>query len=330
MKDEIIIKNLGKTFKGIEKADISAGSIAEEAPAGEAAGTIRLFKGKVRDVIDLGKELLIITSDRISAFDVILSTIPFKGEVLNKTSLFWFRKTSDIIKNHILEEISPRTVRVKKCKILPVEVIVRGYLTGSAWRDYSKGKDISGIALPKGMKFNQRFEKPLLTPSTKAEAGEHDAPISAGEIVSKGLVGKKIWDEVENKAASLFARGSELAAENGLILVDTKYEFGLLDGKLMLADEIHTPDSSRFWYSDTYEKLYSENKEQRQLDKEYFRKWLIDRGYMGEGEIPEITDHVRVETAKRYIDSYENITGKIFTPEAGDSEAEKKKIVLHL
>ncbi len=319
MTDEIIIRNFKKTFKGIEESDIRAG----RASAG-------LYKGKVRDVIDLGKELLIITSDRISAFDVILSTIPFKGEVLNKTSLFWFNKTSDIIKNHILEIISPRSVRVKKCEILPVEVIVRGYLTGSAWRDYSKGKDISGIELPKGMKFNQRFDKPLLTPSTKAEAGEHDMPISCADIVAKGLVDKRIWDEIEKKAISLFSRGTELAAKNGLLLVDTKYEFGLLDGKLMLADEIHTPDSSRFWYSDTYEKLYSENMEQRQLDKEYFRKWLIDRGYMGNGEIPEITDEVRVGTAKRYIDSYENITGEIFTPEAGDSEAEKKKILLHL
>ena len=180
------------------------------------------------------------------------------------------------------------------------------------------------------MKFNQRFDKPLLTPSTKAEAGEHDMPISCADIVANGLVDKKIWDEVEEKAISLFSRGTELAAKNGLILVDTKYEFGLLDGKLILADEIHTPDSSRFWYSDTYEKLYSENKEQRQLDKEYFRKWLIDRGYMGNGEIPEITDEVRVGTAKRYIDSYENITGEVFTPEAGDSEAEKKKILLYL
>ncbi len=318
MNFSLIEKNLKNTFFGIEKNNVPA-------PV-----RTKLFKGKVRDVIDLGKELLLITSDRISAFDVILSTIPFKGEVLNRIALFWFKKTADIIKNHIVEEVSPRTVKVKKCEILPVEVIVRGYLTGSAWRDYSAGKSVSGIALPKGMKFNQKFEKPLLTPSTKAEAGQHDEPISSSEIVKRGLVDKKIWQQVEEAAFALFKRGTEIASKNGLILVDTKYEFGLLDGKLIIADEIHTPDSSRFWHADTYEKLYSENKEQRQLDKEYFRQWLISKGYMGNGTPPEITDEVRIETAKKYISFYENITGEEFSPKAEDSEAEKKKIVSYL
>jgi len=316
MNFSLIEKNLENTFSGIEKKHVSSET--------------KLFKGKVRDVIDLGKELLLITSDRISAFDVILSTIPFKGEVLNRVALFWFKETSDIIHNHIQEEISPRTVRVKKCEILPVEVIVRGSLTGSAWRDYSAGKEISGIKLPKGMQFNQKFEKPLLTPSTKAEAGKHDEPISSKEILTRGLVDKKIWEQVEEASFALFKRGTEIAAKNNLILVDTKYEFGILDGKLVIADEIHTPDSSRFWYADTYEKLYAENREQRQLDKEYFRQWLISKGYMGDGTIPEITPEVRVETAKRYITSCENITGEEFSPKAGNSEAEITKIVSYL
>ena len=316
MNFSLIEKNLGNTFSGIEKKDVPSET--------------KLFKGKVRDVIDLGEKLLLITSDRISAFDVILSTIPFKGEVLNQIALFWFKKTSDIIANHIEEEISPRIVKVKKCSILPVEVIVRGYLTGSAWRDYSAGKEISGIELPKGMKFNQKFDAPLLTPSTKAEAGQHDEPISSSEILKRGLVDKKIWQQVEDAAFALFKRGTEIAAKNGLILVDTKYEFGILDGKLIVADEIHTPDSSRFWYADTYEKLYAENKEQRQLDKEYFRQWLISKGYMGNGAPPEITSDVRIETAKKYISSYENITGIEFSPKAENSESEKKKIQLYL
>ena len=316
MDREKILQNLGKTFSGIEEKDLPSGS--------------RLFKGKVRDTVDLGKEMLIITSDRISAFDRILAEIPFKGEILNKTALYWFKNTEDIIKNHIAEEISARTLLVKKCEVLPVEVIVRGYLTGSAWRDYSKGNDISGIRLPAGMRANQKFEKPLLTPSTKAEKGEHDLPISSAEIVEKKLVPENIWRQVEKTALELFRRGTELSAANRLILVDTKYEFGLLDGKLILVDEIHTPDSSRFWHADTYESLYAEGKEQRQLDKEYFRQWLIERGYMGDGVCPEITDEVKAEVSARYISSYENITGKEFIPESENAEAEIKKLQLYL
>ena len=318
MNISLIKENLDNTFQGIETKDLPKG--LED----------KVFKGKVRDVIDLGKELLIVTSDRISAFDVILSTIPFKGEVLNRTALYWFKKTFDIIPNHILEQVSPRTVRVSKCAILPVEVIVRGYLTGSAWRDYSSGKDVSGIKLPGGMSYNQKFEKPLLTPSTKAEAGMHDEPVSCDQIVKSGLVEKKIWHQVEEAALMLFKRGSELAAQNNLILVDTKYEFGILDGRLIIADEIHTPDSSRFWHADSYNDLFSAGSKQRQLDKEYFRQWLISKGYMGDGEIPVITDEVRIETAKRYTDSFESITGGNFIPEAGNAEAEKKKILFKL
>ena len=316
MTDTLIRENLDKTFTGIEEKDVPEGT--------------KLFKGKVRDTIDLGDEMLIITSDRISAFDRILSSIPFKGEVLNKMALYWFDKTKDIIRNHISKVVSARTILVKKCEVLPVEVIVRGYLTGSAWRDYSAGKDVSGIKLPEGMKFNQKFEKPLLTPSTKAEFGEHDQPISSEEIVKSGLVDEALWKKVEKAAFELFSRGTELAAKQGLILVDTKYEFGLLKGELVLVDEVHTPDSSRFWYSASYDELYSAGEKQKQLDKEFFRQWLIERGYMGDGECPEITDDVRVEIAKRYIDSFESISGEKMTGESFDSEAEKKEIQSYL
>lgn len=318
--ESLIEKNLDKTFLGIEEKNLPTAQ----------GNKAKLYKGKVRDVIDLGKELLLVTSDRISAFDVILSTIPFKGEILNRIALFWFDKTKDIIPNHIEEEVSTRAIRAKKCTILPVEVIVRGYLTGSAWRDYSSGKDVSGIKLPVGMKQNQKFETPLLTPSTKAEAGQHDEPISCAEIVKQGLVEEKLWKQVEEVALALFKRGTEIAAQNGMILVDTKYEFGLLDGKLVIADEIHTPDSSRFWYGEKYEQLFTEGKEQKQLDKEYFRQWLIAQGYMGDGTPPLITSEVRIETAKRYIEAFEAITGEKFTSTALIAEAEIEKAVSYI
>lgn len=300
MKREEIAPFLGGTFQGLEAGDLPRGS--------------NLFKGKVRDIVNLPEEMIILTSDRISAFDRILSTIPCKGEVLNLLSLYWFDQTKDIIPNHIIEKVSARTVKVKTCEVLPVEVIVRGYLTGSAWRDYQAGKDISGITLPEGMKLNQRFEVPLLTPSTKAEQGDHDQPISSAEVVSTGLVEAALWKEVEEKALALFARGSEKAEERGLILVDTKYEFGLLDGRLVIVDEIHTPDSSRYWFADTYRELFEKGAPQRKIDKEYLRQWLMERGFMGDGDAPEIPDEVRIEVAWRYIQAYQLITGEDFDP----------------
>ena len=300
MKREEISSCLKSTFEGIQSCDLPQGT--------------DLFKGKVRDVVTLEDEMLILTSDRISAFDRILSTIPCKGEVLNLLSLYWFDQTRDIIPNHVLEQVSPRTVRVSKCRVLPVEVVVRGYLTGSAWRDYRSGKTVSGISLPPGMRNNQRFETPLITPSTKADQGDRDIPIPVSEIVSSGLVEERLWREVEEKALALFARGTEKAAERGLILVDTKYEFGLLNGRLVVVDEIHTPDSSRYWFADTYQALFETGKDQRKIDKEYLRQWLMDRGFMGHGEAPEIPDDVRIETAWRYIQAYQLITGVEFFP----------------
>ena len=305
MSYEFLEQELKRTFQGLGK----------NLPSGKSVSS-----GKVRDIVDLGDRLLISTSDRISAFDRVLSTIPCKGEVLNRMALHWFEQTSDIISNHILDSVTSRTVAVKKCTVLPVEVVIRGYLTGSAWRDYSAGKAVSGISLPPGMRMNQRFETPLITPSTKAEQGLHDEPISSEEIVSRGLVDKKIWAQVEDVALRIFQRGTEQCAEQGLILVDTKYEFGLLDGELLLIDEVHTPDSSRFWFADTYKAMFEAGEDPRKLDKEYLRKWLMDQGFMGNGEAPAIPDDVRIETAKRYVEAFERITGTPFRPDAGDAD----------
>ena len=313
MKKDEIGAYLGSTFGGFQDADVPQGT--------------PLYKGKVRDVFQLPEEMVIVTSDRISAFDKILSTIPCKGEILNLMALYWFEQTKDIVANHIIEKVSARTVRVKKCEVLPVEVIMRGYLTGSAWRDYQEGKAVSGIELPQGMKLNQKFDKPLLTPSTKADQGDHDQPISSEEIVARGLVEPKLWAEVENAARSLFARGSDLLAKRGLILVDTKYEFGLLDGKLVLVDEVHTPDSSRFWFADTYGELFLSGEKQRKIDKEYLRQWLMERDYMGDGEPPVIPDEVRLEVAWRYIQAFQLITGQEYRP-SGQSEPDEKALVL--
>ncbi|MBN1797316.1 MAG: phosphoribosylaminoimidazolesuccinocarboxamide synthase [Spirochaetales bacterium] len=280
------------------------------------------YKGKVRDILDFGSTMLICTTDRISAFDKVLGTIPCKGQVLNQISLYWFNQTADILKNHILEELSPRAVLVKKSTPLPVEVVVRGYLTGSAWRDYQKGNSISGIRLPSGMKFNQRFETPLLTPSTKAERGTHDLPISPAEIISSGIVERSVWEQVEEKALALFKKGTELAGAHGLILVDTKYEFGMNNGELILIDEIHTPDSSRYWYSNTYEQLFNKGEKQRKLDKEYLRQWLMEHNYMGDGEPPHIPDEIRIHVAWLYITAFETITGRTFIPTENDEKQE--------
>lgn len=316
MTEDALKECLTTTFQGFEQSD--------------APENTKFIKGKVRDIFDLGDELVISTSDRISAFDRVLTTIPCKGELLNQVALYWFKQTEDIIDNHIVEEVSPRAIRVKRMEVLPVEVIVRGYLTGSAWRDYKAGKDISGITLPEGMKNNQKFDTPLLTPSTKAEVGEHDLPISCKEIVDTGLVEKGLWEQVEKTALALFKRGTELAAKRGLILVDTKYEFGLLDGKLHLVDEVHTPDSSRFWYADTYQDLFDKGEDQRKIDKEYLRQWLMEQGFMGDGEAPEIPEEVRLEVARRYIQAFELITGEEFSPKSGKSEAEKSQILSSL
>ena len=282
------------------------------------------YEGKVRDNYLLGDKRLIITTDRISAFDRVLCTIPFKGQVLNQTSAFWFEKTKNIVKNHVIGVPDPNVTVARECKLIPVEMVVRGYLTGvtttSAWYNYEKGvRDFCGNKLPDGMKKDQKFDKPIITPSTKAEKGAHDESVSGEEMIKRGIVDEKIYRQMEKVAIELYNFGKELVAKNNLILVDTKYEFGLdADGNLTLIDEIHTPDSSRFWVKDTYEKLFAEGKEPQKLDKEYVRQFLANKGFIGEGEIPEIPDEVKIEAAKRYIKAYEMITGQEFKAEIGD------------
>lgn len=290
---------------------------------------VKLTRGKVRDVVDLGPEVLLTTTDRISAFDRVLTTVPCKGEVLNTISNFWFRAVEDIVPSHVREEVSARTVRAVKCDVVPVEVVVRGYLTGSAWRDYQKGTAVSGIALPPGMRFSEKFLQPLLTPSTKEERGAHDLPISREEIISSGRVDRRLWERIEETSLALFRRGTEIAARNGLILVDTKYELGLHDGELTLVDEVHTPDSSRYWYADTWEKLFREGAPQRELDKEYLRQWLLARGWKGDGEPPAIPPEIRIEVARKYITAWETITGRRFEPRA-QGAAEESALVASL
>ena len=308
---------LGKTFAGFDKSAVPA--------------SVSFHSGKVRDIFSAPDSLVIATSDRISAFDRVLSTIPFKGEVLNRLSLFWFDETADIIPNHISKKITARTVSVKRCEVLPVEVVVRGYLTGSAWRDYQDGRAVSGIELPAGMTMNQRFDTPLLTPSTKAEQGEHDMPISSDEIVRTGLVEERLWRKVEKAAMELFDFGSRTLASRGLILVDTKYEFGLLDGELVIVDEMHTPDSSRFWYADTYQQLFESGEKQRKIDKEYLRQWLMEeKNFMGQGDAPEIPDDVRLEVSRRYVQAFEQITGENFVPESLPPDQEMKAVTDYL
>lgn len=275
------------------------------------------YEGKVRDNYTFDGKRLIITTDRISAFDRVLCTIPFKGKVLNETAAFWFEKTRDIVENHLIGVPDPNAMLVNECNPYPVEMVVRGYITGvtttSAWYNYERGiRNFCGNKLPEGMKKNQKFERPIITPSTKAEHGAHDESVSGNEVIKRGLVDEKTYTKMEKAAIKLFDFGSKLVAKNNLILVDTKYEFGELNGELVLIDEIHTPDSSRFWIKDTYQKLFNEGKEPQKLDKEYVRAWLADRGFLGDGPIPKIPDEVKIEAAKRYITAYEMITGKKF------------------
>lgn len=275
------------------------------------------YEGKVRDNYSLDGKRIMITTDRISAFDRVLCTIPFKGQVLNQTSSFWFEKTKNIAKNHLIGVPDPNVMIAKECKPYPVEMVVRGYITGvtttSAWYNYERGvRNFCGNILPEGIRKNQKLEKPIITPSTKAEHGLHDESVSAGEILKRKLVDEKTYRKMEKAALELFEFGSNFVAKQNLILVDTKYEFGELNGELVLIDEVHTPDSSRFWIKGTYAELFSKNEEPQKLDKEYVRQWLAAKGFVGEGKIPEIPDEVRVEAAKRYITAYEMITGDKF------------------
>jgi len=282
-----------------------------------------LYRGKVRDNYSRGDQIVMVTSDRISAFDHVLGTIPFKGEVLSRLTTFWFEKVKDIAPTHILSVPDPSVMVVKRATALPVEIVIRGYITGSLWRDYLAGKaGAYGIDWPVGLKKDQRFDRPIITPSTKAEYGKHDEPISEAEILRQGLVSPELWKEACAIAQRLFARGQEWAASRGLILVDTKYEMGIAGGKLVVIDEIHTPDSSRYWLAREYLQRFMAAQEQQMLDKENIRQWLIkEHGFSGHGKPPALTDEVRVMLARKYIEVFELLTGEVFESPGGDVQA---------
>ena len=275
------------------------------------------YVGKVRDVYTINNEYMaMVATDRISAFDVVLPKgIPYKGQVLNQIASKFLDSTSDIVKNWKIASPDPMVTVGYRCDSLPVEMIVRGYLTGSSWRAYKGGaREICGVKIPDGMREHQKFETPIVTPTTKAEIGGHDQDISREEIIRQGLVKEEIYNELERISLALFERGSQIAAERGLILVDTKYEFGLKDGEIYLIDEIHTPDSSRYFYKEGYQERFDKGEQQKQLSKEFVREWLMENNFSGqEGQqVPEMTDEIVESISERYIELYENITGSKF------------------
>jgi phosphoribosylaminoimidazole-succinocarboxamide synthase len=280
-------------------------------------GQKSIYKGKVRDVYNIDdKYLLMVVSDRISAFDVVLPKgIPYKGQVLNQIASKFLDATSDIVPNWKIATPDPTVTVGHICKPYPVEMIVRAYLTGSSWRTYKAGaRQICGLTIPDGMKEHQRFPKPIITPTTKAEHGHHDEDISREEIISRGMIPEKEYDLIEKYTMDVFMRGADIAAKHGLILVDTKYEFGSNNGNVYLIDEINTPDSSRYFYADGYQERFDKGLPQKQLSKEFVREWLMANGFQGqEGQkIPEMTDQYVNEVSERYIELYEKITGEKF------------------
>ena len=287
-------------------------------------GQTSVYHGKVRDVYNINDEkLVMVATDRISAFDVILPKgIPFKGQMLNQIAAKFLDATTDICPNWKLATPDPMVTVGVLCEGFPVEMIVRGYLCGSAWRAYKSGvSEICGVRLPEGMKENQKFPEPIITPTTKAEIGEHDADISKEEILARGLATPEEYALLEKYTLALFQRGTEIAAERGLILVDTKYEFGKHNGTIYLMDEIHTPDSSRYFYSEGYEERFAKGEPQKQLSKEFVREWLMDNGFQGKAgqQVPEMTDEIVQSISDRYIELYEHITGETFVKEeSGD------------
>lgn len=299
----------------------------------EFLGTKGLRRGKVRDVFDLGDKLMLVVTDRLSAFDRVIANIPFKGQVLNQVSAFWFEQTRDIVQNHVLDVPDPNVTIGRKCTVFPIEFVMRGYLTGStdtsAWTQYNKGiRNICGNVLADGMIKNQKFDAPLLTPTTKSD--EHDESISAEQIVSRGIIDQKTWDSLAATVKALFARGQEIARKHGLILVDTKYELGRTpDGAICLIDEIHTPDSSRYWIADTYEQRMREGKEPENIDKEFLRMWFREHCDPYKDKVlPKAPDELVVELAHRYIKLYEMITGKQFEPARSEAVPQRMKRTL--
>ncbi|MEQ9092087.1 MAG: phosphoribosylaminoimidazolesuccinocarboxamide synthase [Balneola sp.] len=279
---------------------------------------LQSYKGKVREVYDLGSDKLgIVVTDRISAFDYIMKqAIPFKGQILNQMAAFSFDKVKDIVATHIIDVPHPNVTIAKKCDPVPIEVVIRGYLTGHAWRTYKSGlRELCGAPLPEGMKEHDKFPEPLLTPATKATEG-HDEDISEADILKLGIVDEKLWNEIRETAFKLFERGTEVAAQHGLILVDTKYEFGLYNGELTLIDEMHTTDSSRYFYLDGYEERQAKGEPQKQLSKEFLREWLMEHDFQGlDGQtLPDLPDSFRMEVYERYVELFGLLTGEEFKP----------------
>lgn len=269
------------------------------------------YRGKVRDSYILGEKRIIVTTDRVSAFDTVLGVIPYKGQVLSQLANWWFSKTHDIVSNHLLSELHPNAVLVAEAQPIPIEVVVRAYLTGSSktalWTLYEQGKeDVYGLKLPAGLSKNTKLEQPVVTPTTKDES---DTPLNESQILERGLLSQEMWTKVKETALRLFERGQELAAQAGLVLVDTKYEFGLLDGELILIDEIHTPDSSRYWVAGSEHDALPLHQ-----DKEVLRLWLVEQGFRGDGVAPEIPEELALKLAGHYVDTYERLTGHELRP----------------
>ena len=294
-------------------------------------GQKSVYHGKVRDVYNINDDLMVmVATDRISAFDCVLPKgIPYKGQILNQIAAMFLDATADIIPNWKLSVPDPAVTIGHKCEPFKVEMVIRGCLTGHAWREYAEGKrTLCGVPLPEGMKENERFPEPIITPTTKADEG-HDLDISREEIIASGLVGAEDYAQIEAYTRALFARGCEMAAKRGLILVDTKYEFGKKDGRIMLMDEVHTPDSSRYFYADGYEQRIARGEKQKQLSKEFVREWLMANGFNGGAgqKVPEMTPEVVDGISRRYIELYEHVTGQTFSG-SGRTAAEMEKNIL--
>jgi phosphoribosylaminoimidazole-succinocarboxamide synthase len=315
LSDETIRSALGRT---LERTSL------------DALGT--KYEGKVRDNYTTadGRRFIVVT-DRISAFDRVLGTLPLKGQILNRLAAFWFTKTAHIAKNHVRSVPDPNVIEAVECTPLAVEMVVRAYVTGvtstSIWTHYAAGKrEFCGSRLPDGLRKNQKLDRPILTPSTKAEKGDHDVSVSRDEILAMGRVSADEFDRAADAALRLFDFGVRFCQERGLILVDTKYEFGKTpSGEIVVIDEIHTPDSSRFWFSKTYAERFAKGEDPESFDKEYVRRYLAGLGFKGDGPIPPIPDDVRVEATRRYIEAYETITGEPFTPDLSDPAPRLRK-----
>ena len=310
------------TFQEIEAAIPGAIRRVELADLAALWPGARVDEGKVRDMLLLGGERLLVTTDRVSAFDRVLGAIPFKGQVLTRLTAFWLERTRDLVANHLLAVPDPNTMRVREAKALPVEIVVRGHITGvtdtALWTLYSRGVERPyGLTLPAGLRKNDALPTPMITPTTKAVGGAHDERLTADEVVQRGLVPKALWDEAVEVALALFQRGQAVAREAGFVLVDTKYEMGLIDGRLALIDEVHTPDSSRYWRLDDWERSRESGAAPEHWDKEFLRLWYAAAGYRGEGEPPPMPPQVVAQVAERYIAVCEGLTGTPFEPAGG-------------